>query len=135
MVYLFDTNAVSDLMRDHPRLTDRVSRVARPDQVIIVPVVRGEILHGIERLPIGRRRQQLQITAQRILLTFPCEPIVSAMADGFSRMKCEAETKGVAISDHDLWIAAAADYLNATVVSRDADLSRLSGTRVEDWTL
>jgi predicted nucleic acid-binding protein len=124
MVSLPNTNAVTDLMRGHPRLTGRASQLSPPDRAIIVPIVRGEILYAMERMPIGRRRQQLRTTAQTTLPALPCEPMVAAMADGFDRIKSEAEAKGAAISDHDLWIAAAAEFLRSSRVTPTFPASR-----------
>jgi predicted nucleic acid-binding protein len=55
MLFLLDTNAFSDLMREHPQLDARLSALTPTDRVIICAVVRGEILYGIERLPPGKR--------------------------------------------------------------------------------
>ncbi len=54
---LLDTNAVSDLMRDHPRLKARVSTSSDP--VATSAIVVGEIRHGLSRLPSGKKRTDL----------------------------------------------------------------------------
>jgi predicted nucleic acid-binding protein len=41
---LLDTNAVSDLMRDHPKVQARVG--SHPDLVLTSVVVVGEIIYG-----------------------------------------------------------------------------------------
>lgn len=50
MIFLLDTNAFSDLMRERLRLASIVA----PDRVAICSIVRGKIRYGIERLPRGR---------------------------------------------------------------------------------
>jgi tRNA(fMet)-specific endonuclease VapC len=135
MRYLLDTNAVSALMRDDRKLLARLNQVVLPDVAIICPIVRGEILYGIERVPAGKRRQQLYEVAMRVLPQFVCEPMTSTVGDIYSKLKRGCEANGVAASDNDLWIAATAEFNSATVVTRDADFARIPGVHVEDWTL
>ena len=61
MIYLLDTNAFSDLMKEHPTLGNRLGALSDQDSVIICPVVRGEILYGIVRLPEGKRRTEFDV--------------------------------------------------------------------------
>jgi predicted nucleic acid-binding protein len=64
---LLDTNAVSDLMRDHPKVKVRVG--SHPDPVLTSVVVAGEIRYGLSRLPPGKKRRDLEARAQSILNT------------------------------------------------------------------
>ena len=66
MIFLLDTNAFSDLMREHPTIEVRMAALSDQDDVIICPVVRGEILYGIARLPMGKRRTDLQSKADTL---------------------------------------------------------------------
>ena len=63
MIFLLDTNAFSDLMREHPTVDARILSLSEQDNVVICSVVRGEILYGIVRLPQGKRRADLQSKA------------------------------------------------------------------------
>jgi len=51
MIFLLDTTAFSDLMREHPKIDASLAGATKTDIVIICTVVRGEIQYGIERLP------------------------------------------------------------------------------------
>jgi predicted nucleic acid-binding protein len=66
MIFLLDTNAFSDLMREHPQLDARLASVSSTDRVVICSVVRGEIRYGIERLPMSKRRQELETKAAKL---------------------------------------------------------------------
>ena len=60
-VILLDTNVISELMRPHPE--PRVLAWADgldPKAVAITAMNEAEILHGLARLPDGRRKQDLQ---------------------------------------------------------------------------
>ncbi|MGD0950403.1 MAG: PIN domain-containing protein [Candidatus Binatia bacterium] len=59
MIFLLDSTAFSDLMRKDPRVEAQLAALSADDQVVICPIVRGEILYGLARLPPGRRREGL----------------------------------------------------------------------------
>jgi predicted nucleic acid-binding protein len=59
---LLDTNAVSDLMRDHPQVKARLG--AHSDIVATSVLVIGEIRYGLNRLPAGKKRADLEARAR-----------------------------------------------------------------------
>ncbi len=80
MIFLFDTNAFSDLMRKHAKVEARLTALQSTDRVIICPIVRGEIRYGIEQLPPSKRRQELENQAAPLFTIIPCEPIPETRA-------------------------------------------------------
>jgi len=42
MIYLLDTNAISDLMRENPQITARLRTAAGSDRVVTSVIVRGD---------------------------------------------------------------------------------------------
>ena len=69
MTFLLDTNAFSDLMREHAKVDARLASVSSTHRVVICSIVRGEIQYGIECLPQGKRRQELEAKAVKLFLT------------------------------------------------------------------
>jgi tRNA(fMet)-specific endonuclease VapC len=134
MVYLLDTNAFSDLMREHPKLDARLAALLPTDRVVICTVVRGEVRYGLARLPAGRRRSELSAKAQLLFASLPCEPIPESAGDCYAETKLAREQLGLRLDENDLWIAATARALGAVLVSRDTDLARIDGLSIEDWT-
>ena len=63
---MLDTHAFSDLMREHPKVDAHLASLSSVERVMICTVVRGEIRYGIERLPQGRRRQELSQSYQAL---------------------------------------------------------------------
>jgi predicted nucleic acid-binding protein len=59
MRYLLDTNVISGLMRKRLEIRTHLSSLGPAHDIVTCPIVRGEILFGIEKLPQGRRREQL----------------------------------------------------------------------------
>jgi predicted nucleic acid-binding protein len=122
-------------MREHPQFLSRLAALQAADSTIICPIVRGEILHGIERLPMGRRRTLIAEKASKAFGILPCVPLNESIGDHYARMRAECESKGVAAHENDLWIAAVSFQIGAVLVTRDRDLTRIAGVQVEDWTL
>jgi tRNA(fMet)-specific endonuclease VapC len=134
MIFLLDSNAIADLMNQHPTFAARLAAVATDDQVITCAIVRGEVRYGIARLVPGKRKAALEAQAAGVLTILPCESATSAVADEYARLRANQDSLGLRLEQNDLWIAATAIALNATVISRDADLRKVSEVSVIDWT-
>jgi predicted nucleic acid-binding protein len=130
---LLDTNAVSDLMRDHAQVKARIASHADPIATSVV--VAGEIRYGLDRLPPGKKRTDLDARARAILAAVAIEPITDAIAEVYGRLKVALETRGLAVDDNDLWIAATALAQSSLLVSRDQVFRQVPGLQVDDWTL
>ena len=133
MIYLLDSNAVRDLMDDHPRVAARLAAIMTPDVVGVCSIVRGEVLFGIERLPDGQRKDRLASKAAVLFGTFGEEPVPFRAGDVYARVKRDRERAGIPMDENDLWIAASALALGAVLVSRDSDFRKTPGLVVEDW--
>ncbi len=134
MIYLLDTNAVSDLMRESPDVRRRLNAIAPADRAITCTIVRGEILYGISRLVPGKRKDDLIAKSGGVFAVLPCEPIPTLAGDLYGGLKVVQQAKGLSLDENDLWIAATALALGATLVTRDHDYSRIEGLSVQDWT-
>jgi len=125
VIYLLDTNAISDLIRNDQRMADWVSSLRDDDRLVTCTIVRGEIMFGIARLAQGRRRVELEQKAERLFAVVPCEPIAAFAGDVYATIKLTQQQRGLSLDENDLWIAATALSLGATLVSRDRDFHRL----------
>jgi predicted nucleic acid-binding protein len=134
MLYLLDTNAIADVMDEHPRIGARLTALMLPDEVGICTIVRGEVLFGIERMPEGKRRRELSAKASGVLGVPHCHTIPESAGDHYARIKQACRRKRLPMDENDLWIAATAFALAATLVTRDRDFDKVDGLRVEDWT-
>jgi predicted nucleic acid-binding protein len=72
-------------MADHPKVNARLS--LQVGQVATCVIVRGEIRYGLERLPVGKRRANLESKANTVLSTLPIEPIMPAAADIYGTIR------------------------------------------------
>ena len=135
MIFLLDTNAFSDLMRKDAQLEARLTSLAPTDRVIVCPIVRGEIRYGIEQLGQSKRRQDLENQAAPLFKIIPCESIPEIAGDCYASVKVTRQRKGLTLDENDLWIAATALTLTATLVTRDSDFQQIEGLSVSDWTV
>jgi len=132
-VALLDTNAVSDLMRDHPQLKAQIGKHADPIATSVVVV--GEIRYGLDRLPTGKKRTDLEARAQNILSALRIELVSEQIADAYGRLKASLESQGLNLDDNDLWIAASALTNGDVLVTRDKLFAQVPGLQVEDWSV
>jgi len=104
--------------------------LAPDDRILTCPIVRGEILFGIARLPPGARREELTHLGLRFLDTFHCEAIPRQAGDIYAAVKLARQQRGLALDENDLWVAATALALDATLVTRDRDFSGIEIPRI-----
>ena len=133
--YLLETSTLSLLMKDIPEVKGRLNSLTESDYLFTCPIVKGEILFGISRLPEGKRRQDLQQKANELFAAIPCEPISENVSDAYANVKLAAQKQGTSLGECDLWIAATALTLDAILVASDSDYERIVelGLRLEDW--
>ena len=133
--YLLDTSTCSLLMQDNPRVEGRLDSLTESEYPFTCPIVKGEILFGIGRLPAGKRRQDLEQRANELFAEVPCDPIPENVSDVYAQIKVAAEQQGTPLGECDLWIAATALSLDAILVASDSDYQRIVelGLRLEDW--
>jgi tRNA(fMet)-specific endonuclease VapC len=130
MKYLLDTNAISGLMKTDRLAEGWIASLDTGDSIVTCTIVRGEILFGISRLPAGVRRSELESLGQQFLDAFPCEPVPILAAEFYASVKAERQRRGLTLDENDLWIAATAMALKATLVSHDRDFIGIEGLAV-----
>lgn len=135
MIFLLDTNTFSHLMQEDSTVDARLKGCSAQDRVIICPVVRGEILFGIKRLQAGKRRRKLTSIANLLFSKIPCEAIPEDAGDHYSSVKVACQQKGLPLGENDLWIAATALSLGATLVTRDTDFQSVDSLLTADWSV
>jgi predicted nucleic acid-binding protein len=130
VIYLLDTNAISDLMRADSRIETWLAAIGENDRVVTCTIVRGEILFGIARLPETKRRADIERKAHRLFEALPCEAVPEQAADFYAAIKSARQRRGLTLDENDLWVAATALAMDATLVSRDSDFAGIDGLSV-----
>ena len=133
MIYVLDTNAVSELMKGTATVVERLAATAPTDVAVPQPVL-AVIAFGIERLPRSKRRAGLQSRFDLISAELPRAEWTDVVSQTFGRIKAVLERRGTRIEDFDAAIAAHALALDATLVTTDINhMIRVPGLLVEDW--
>ena len=125
-------------MGNETRVKNCLASVQVTDYLFTCPIVRGEILFGVELLPAGRRRRSLENQAKNLFAGLVCDPIPQQAGDFYARIKREAQKLGQSLDECDLWIAATALTLDAILVTSDSDFYRIQGLlglQLEDWNI
>ena len=135
---LLDTNVLSELMRQQPE--PRVLAWADgldPEAVAITAMNEAEILHGLARLPVGRRKQQLQqrwdalaaeLFAGRIL------PFTSEAAHWYGELLWQRERLARPMATADAVIAATALAHEVPLATRNvADFAEIGLELINPW--
>jgi predicted nucleic acid-binding protein len=130
MIYVLDTNAVSDLIDLHPSVRARtIQRVNTGGQLMICRPVYYEVLRGLLW-----RNATTKLRYFRMIL-LPLLTRVELKDEDWeeaAKLWASARSRGRQLGDPDLLVAALAIRLNAVVVSADADFDALPVTR-ENW--
>jgi predicted nucleic acid-binding protein len=116
LAFLFDTDAISELLRRRPsrRFVSWLSSTPREDQYTSAVVV-GELFKGAYRSRDADRH--LRNIEERILPAVTVLPFDVAVAREFGRLRAVLEESGTPLPDADIQIAATSIYHQLTLVT------------------
>ena len=116
MAYLFDTDAISELLRPKPSrpYVKWLGSVPREDQFVSAVTV-GELYQGAYRS--SARDRHLKNIDERILPAVTVLPYDAATARVYGQIRAFLESKGKPLADADLQIAATALYHGLELVT------------------
>jgi len=122
---LLDTNVISEFGRStippHPKVK-RWVELAHPDSVFTSVLCLGEIRKGIELLPLGRKRSELEQWLERDLNSWFEDnllPVTKAISDRWGKLDALMQYKGRPLGNIDGLIAATALEHGLIVVTRN----------------
>lgn len=130
--YLLDTGIAQDFQDDRRDVRSKAKAVrALGHRVGICMPVLGELWSGVE----GSAQRDANVKQlQHALRKLSIWPYSAAAAAEYGRIFIELKRAGRPIQQIDMQIGAVARTLpNCIVVSKDADLSAISGITVENW--
>lgn len=135
---LLDTNVLSELMRPEPHsLVLAWADQQEPESVGLTAMNEAEILHGLARLPEGRRRQSLQERWGQLVPVLFAGRVFSfdrAAAHWYADLLNHRQRLGQPISTADAVIAAIALSIGATLATRNtADFEGVGLSLINPW--
>ena len=116
MAFLFDTDAISELLRPRPlaAYVEWLGTVPREDQFTSAVAI-GELYGGAFRSPA--RDRHLKNIEQRVLPAVTVLPYDVAVARVYGELRGELEVAGTPLADADLQIAATAIHHGLVLVT------------------
>ena len=136
---ILDTNVVSELMASTPStiVLGWLSGIRSADGVFITAITVGEILYGIELLPIGKRRSKLSADAEHMFAEDYSARILvfdELSARAFAQIAAARRNLGRPIAELDAQIAAIARVHDASIATRNtADFAHCGVRLVNPW--
>jgi tRNA(fMet)-specific endonuclease VapC len=129
---LLDTNICIYIHRQkQPAVMARFQQM-RPGDAAVSVVTFGELMFGAEK---SQQRALVLQRLRRFVELVPVLPLPESAAEHYGAIRAVLEAKGQPIGGNDLWIAAHARAIGATVVTNDdREFSRVPGLKVENWT-
>lgn len=137
-LFLLDTNVLSEFTRALPA-DPRVDfwLKATPEELLYVSVLTfAEIRRGIELLPTGKRRTQLEEWQSDIEASFDSRllPVTKSIGDRWAILSAQAQRRGTPLAVMDGLIAATAQEHELTVATRNVrDFAGLGVTVFNPW--
>lgn len=129
-MFLLDTNILSDLVR-RPQgvIAAQIAQVGESEIVTSI-VVAGEIRYGAEKSGSSRLVAQLET----VLGLLPVLPLNDEADVHYGRLRADLERRGTPIGANDMWIAAHALALGATLVTDNVrEFDRVEGLTFTNW--
>lgn len=131
---VLDTNVLSEFMRIEPEARVLAWVDAQPAMDLAISAITvAEILHGIARLPSGKRKQNLQANAMAMFeedFAGRILPFDAHAAVEYAALVADCEAKGWAVSMADAQIAAICRAHGAAIATRNVKDFQFSGVEV-----
>ena len=129
-LYLLDTNTVSQLIKRHPQVTQRL--LAAPmHKICISAITAGELAFGLAKRP---QALALKAAVDEFLRRVEVLPWDEAVAQTYGTLRAQLQSQGTPLAALDMQIAAHALHLKATLVSSDRAFDQVTDLLMEDWT-
>ncbi len=135
MEYLLDTDHLSYLQEQNPKVLRRLAALHPSDLLATSAVNLGELLRGTYLLPESRKRRHLlALFHHAISQLAEIAPVTRAVAERYAEIDAALTRKGKPIPVNDVWVAAVAITRGAVLVTNDRHFSHVDGLTIRNWT-
>ena len=130
MKYLVDANVLSETTKPVPDARAISWLRLHESDIVVDPVVLGEIQYGILLLPKGRRRERLENWFSQVVIRISCLPWDAATGFCWAKLLARLRASGHAMPLKDSLIAATALQNSLILATRNTDDFGKSGVRM-----
>lgn len=130
-MYLLDTNiCIYIIKKKPPAVLQRFERL-KPGDVAMSLVTFGELEFGAHK---SQQAERALAILQELRESIPVLPMEADVAVHYAQIRHVLASRGTPIGNNDLWIAAHARALGATLVSNNLrEFARVDGLQLENW--
>jgi predicted nucleic acid-binding protein len=132
MIYLVDVNVLSEPTRVTPNPKVIEWLAAHERDIVVDPVILGELRIGIMSLQAGRKRSRLETWFEAVAKTIECLPWDSTVSLRWARLVVDLRQGGRTLPVLDSMIAATALVHGLTVATRNVRDFQTAGIEVVD---
>ena len=134
LLWLLDTNIVSELARPHPSVHVLNAFAAHADASALPVIVWHELLFGVLRLPDGQRKDALTRFVHAVPGALPKLAYDEPAARRHAELRAARQARGRPLAEPDAQIAASALAQGLTLVTRNTrDFQYIDGLKLANW--
>ena len=133
MLYMFDTNICSYIIRNKPQsIKEKLKEVEQNHTVALSSIVVSELLYGATK----KDSPKLMRIVSAFIDNFIIYDYSKVSAQSYANIRTDLEKKGMIIGANDLLIASHALSLGAVLVTNNTrEFERVEKLVLEDWSL
>lgn len=131
MIYMLDTNICGYIIRNKPEyIKERLKKIEQKHEITLSSIVISELLYGAKK----RQSAKLSKLVDAFIGNFTVHDFDARAANAYAVIREALERKGRIIGSNDLFIAAHAKALEATLVTNNVkEFQRIDGLTLENW--
>ncbi len=132
MIYLVDANVLSEATKAKPdvKVVNWLRR--NESELVLDPIILGEIRFGIHLLPAGKRRRRLETWFKNGVAKIACLPWGVETGLRWAKLLADLRAAGKAMPIKDSLIAATALVHGLTIATRNQADFRVAGVKLVD---
>ena len=132
MTFLVDANVLSEATKPAPELKVLQWLRANEAELVVDPIILGEIRFGIEVMAPGQRRKRFELWFAKGVENLVCLPIDAATGICWAQLLAKLRASGGSMPYKDSLIAATALLHDLTVATRNTRDFQQAGVKVFD---
>jgi toxin FitB len=132
VIFLVDASVLSEATKAKPdtKVVDWLRQ--NESELVVDPIILGEIRFGIHLLPAGKRRRRLETWFTNGVAKIACLPWGAETALRWAKLLADLRTAGKAMPIKDSLIAATALVHGLTIATRNQADFRVAGVNLHD---
>lgn len=134
-IYLLDSDIYSFLSENHPEVEAHLKSVSDADEIFICFATVGEWEYGYHNAKSAKSKAEIRVSGNEAFDRL--SGVIQSSQDInniYGQIRSELKNAGTMIPLNDVWIAAAALAIGATLVTHDQHFRHVQNLAVVDWT-